>query len=44
MALIFGMRGDIADVIARVKFDVNWFRGFGALTANFAILHRLGWC
>jgi len=32
IALNFGMRGDIADVIAHAKFYVNRFRGFGVLT------------
>ena len=30
--MIFGVRGDIADVITHTKFYVNRFRGFGILT------------
>jgi len=32
IALNIGMRGDIADVIIRVKFSINRLGGFGVLT------------
>ena len=32
IAVIFGVRGDIADIITHTKFYVNRFRGFGILT------------
>jgi len=32
IALNFGLRGDIADIITHANFYVNRFRGFGVLT------------
>ena len=32
IAVIFGVRGDIADIITHTKFYVDRFRGFGILT------------
>ena len=35
IALNFGMRADIADVITRARLCVNRFRGFGIVTPQF---------